>query len=212
MRKPARRKCAHCREWFHPAREGQVVCSFECASAIGKKQTAKAREAAKARAVKPQRESEKEGPQRGRVKRNPFKQKARWDKKVQLAFNRDIRICGESKPCVSCGSPLIGKSNYLTGSAIDASHYRSRGAASHLKFNVFNVHSACTRCNRQLSGNAVEYRIHLIERIGLDRVERLEADNEPRRFDIPYLQRIKSIFTRRARALEKRRTRHQEVA
>ncbi|HBX6130242.1 TPA: hypothetical protein MH627_07985 [Klebsiella pneumoniae] len=49
MRKPARRKCAHCREWFHPAREGQVVCSFECASAIGKKQTAKAREAAKAR-------------------------------------------------------------------------------------------------------------------------------------------------------------------
>ncbi|RMC99548.1 NinG family protein, partial [Klebsiella pneumoniae] len=22
MRKPARRKCAHCREWFHPAREG----------------------------------------------------------------------------------------------------------------------------------------------------------------------------------------------
>ncbi|MBD7792404.1 NinG family protein, partial [Klebsiella pneumoniae] len=25
MRKPARRKCAHCREWFHPAREGQVV-------------------------------------------------------------------------------------------------------------------------------------------------------------------------------------------
>ncbi len=36
MLKPARRKCAHCREWFHPAREGQVVCSFECASAIGK--------------------------------------------------------------------------------------------------------------------------------------------------------------------------------
>lgn len=61
MRKPARRKCAQCREWFHPAREGQVVCSFDCASAIGKKQTAKAREAAKARAVKRQRESEKEG-------------------------------------------------------------------------------------------------------------------------------------------------------
>ncbi|HHC1854798.1 TPA: recombination protein NinG [Klebsiella pneumoniae] len=203
MRKPARRKCAHCREWFHPAREGQVVCSFECASAIGKKQTAKAREAAKARAVKRQRR---------RAKRESFKTKAQWDKEAQSAFNRYIRIRDEGKPCVSCGSPLIGKSNYLTGSAIDASHYRSRGAASHLKFNVFNVHSACTRCNRQLSGNAVEYRIHLIERIGLDRVERLEADNEPRRFDIPYLQRIKSIFTRRARALEKRRARHQEAA
>ncbi|CDL51196.1 Protein NinG [Klebsiella pneumoniae ISC21] len=203
MRKPSRRKCAHCREWFHPAREGQVVCSFECASAISKKQTAKAREAAKARAVKRQRESEKEGRQRRRAKRESFKTKAQWDKEAQSAFNRYIRIRDEGKSCVSCGSPLIVKSNYLTGSAIDASHYRSRGAASHLKFNVFNVHSACTRCNRQLSGNAVEYRIHLIERIGLDRVERLEADNEPRRFDIPYLKRIKSIFTRRARALEK---------
>ncbi|MDS0114495.1 recombination protein NinG, partial [Enterobacter hormaechei subsp. steigerwaltii] len=123
-----------------------------------------------------------------------------------------IRIRDEGKECVSCGNPLIGKSNYLTGSAIDASHYRSRGAASHLKFNVFNVHSACTRCNRQLSGNAVEYRIRLIERIGQERVERLESDNEPRRFDIPYLQRIKSIFTRKARALEKRRARRQEAA
>ncbi|WP_423740055.1 recombination protein NinG, partial [Enterobacter hormaechei] len=29
--KPARRKCAHkaCRQWFHPVRDGQVVCSFE---------------------------------------------------------------------------------------------------------------------------------------------------------------------------------------
>lgn len=176
------------------------------------KQTAKAREAAKARAVKRQRESEKEGRQRRRAKRESFKTKAQWDKEAQSAFNRYIRIRDEGKPCVSCGNPLIGKSNYLTGSAIDASHYRSRGAASHLKFNVFNVHSACTRCNRQLSGNAVEYRIHLIERIGLDRVERLEADNEPRRFDIPYLQRIKSIFTRKARALEKRRARQQEAA
>ena len=212
MRKPARRKCAHCREWFHPAREGQVVCSFECASAIGKKQTAKAREAAKARAVKRQRESEKEGRQRRRAKRESFKTKAQWDKEAQSAFNRYIRIRDEGKPCVSCGNPLIGKSNYLTGSAIDASHYRSRGAASHLKFNVFNVHSACTRCNRQLSGNAVEYRIRLIERIGQERVERLESDNDPRRFDIPYLQRIKSIFTRKARALEKRWARRQEAA
>ncbi|WP_207384105.1 recombination protein NinG, partial [Enterobacter hormaechei] len=49
MAKLPRRKCAHkaCRQWFHPVRDGQVVCSFECASAIGKEQTAKAREAAK---------------------------------------------------------------------------------------------------------------------------------------------------------------------
>ncbi len=214
MAKLPRGKCAHkaCRQWFHPARDGQVVCSFECASAIGKEQVAKARESAKQKEAQRQRTEEKAGRQRRKVKRETFKTKAQWDKEAQSAFNRYIRIRDEGKECVSCGNPLIGKSNYLTGSAIDASHYRSRGAASHLKFNVFNVHSACTRCNRQLSGNAVEYRIRLIERIGQERVERLESDNDPRRFDIPYLQRIKSIFTRKARALEKRRARRQEAA
>ncbi|EPQ0971593.1 recombination protein NinG [Citrobacter farmeri] len=214
MAKLPRRKCAHkaCRQWFHPLRDGQVVCSFECASAIGKEQTAKAREAAKQKAAQRQRTEEKAGRQRRKAKRESFKTKAQWDKEAQSAFNRYIRIRDEGKECVSCGNPLIGKSNYLTGSAIDASHYRSRGAASHLKFNVFNVHSACTRCNRQLSGNAVEYRIRLIDRIGLERVERLESNNEPRRFDIPYLKRIKSIFTRKARSLEKSRARQQEHA
>lgn len=214
MAKLPRRKCAHkaCRQWFHPVRDGQVVCSFECASAIGKEQTAKAREAAKQKAAQRQRTEEKAGRQRRKAKRESFKTKAQWDKEAQSAFNRYIRIRDEGKECVSCGNPLIGKSNYLTGSAIDASHYRSRGAASHLKFNVFNVHSACTRCNRQLSGNAVEYRIRLVDRIGLKRVERLEADNAPRRFDVTYLKRVKAIFSRRANALMKRRQKLQESA
>ncbi|TRL65309.1 hypothetical protein FMV79_14805 [Enterobacter hormaechei] len=214
MAKLQRRKCAHkaCRQWFHPQREGQIVCSFECASAIGKEQTAKAREAAKQKAAQRQRTEEKAGRQRRKAKRESFKTKAQWDKEAQSAFNRYIRIRDEGKECVSCGNPLIGKSNYLTGCAIDASHYRSRGAASHLKFNVFNVHSACTRCNRQLSGNAVEYRIRLIDRIGLERVERLEADNAPRRFDVTYLKRVKAIFSRRANALMKRRQKLQESA
>ncbi|HCU0591187.1 TPA: recombination protein NinG, partial [Enterobacter roggenkampii] len=165
-----------------------------------------------AKRIKEQREAEKAGSQRRKAKRESLKSKSQWDKEAQSAFNRYIRIRDEGKPCVSCGNPLMGKSNYLTGSAIDASHYRSRGAASHLKFNVFNVHSACTRCNRQLSGNAVEYRIRLVNRIGLERVERLEADNAPRRFDVTYLKRVKAIFSRRASALMKRRQKLQESA
>ncbi|PCP71175.1 hypothetical protein CQA25_20360, partial [Morganella morganii] len=84
-------------------------------------------------------------------------------------------------------------------------HYRSRGAAKHLRFNVFNVHSSCTRCNRQLSGNAVEYRIRLIQRIGIERVEAIESDNSTRRFSNEYLRRVKQIFARRARWYERRR-------
>lgn len=214
MRKPTRRKCKVCGEYFVPKFHDIRIrwCCPEHGAIYAIELRAKEKVKAEAKRIKAKKDEEKVGRIRRQAKRESFKTKSQWDKEAQSAFNRYIRVRDEGKECVSCGSPLIGKSNYLTGSAIDASHYRSRGAASHLKFNVFNVHSACTRCNRQLSGNAVEYRIRLIERIGLALVERLESDNEPRKFDIPYLQRIKSIFTRKARALEKRRSRQQEHA
>lgn len=212
MHKLPRRKCKVCNEWFIPSYANIRWCCPEHGAIYAMELRAKEKVKAEAKRIKAKHEADKADRKRQQAKRESFKTKAQWDKEAQSAFNRYIRIRDEGKPCVSCGNPLVGKSNYLTGSAIDASHYRSRGAASHLKFNVFNVHSACTRCNRQLSGNAVEYRIRLIERIGLTRVERLESDNETRRFDIPYLQRIKSIFTRKARALEKRRARRQEAA
>ena len=212
MRKPSRRKCKVCNEWFIPQYDNIRWCSPAHGAIYAIELRTKEKVKAEAKRIKDKHQADKEGRARRQKIRESFKTKSQWDKEAQSAFNRYIRIRDDGKECVSCGNPLIGKNNYLTGSAIDASHYRSRGAASHLKFNVFNVHSACTRCNRQLSGNAVEYRIRLIERIGLERVERLESDNEPRRFDIPYLQRIKSIFTRKARALEKRRERKQEAA
>lgn len=214
MRKPSRRKCKVCGEYFVPKFHDIRIrwCCPEHGAILAMEEREKEKVKAAAKRIKEQKEAEKVGRQRRKAKRESLKSKSQWDKEAQSAFNRYIRIRDEGKPCVSCGNPLIGKSNYLTGSAIDASHYRSRGAASHLKFNVFNVHSACTRCNRQLSGNAVEYRIRLIERIGLERVERLEADYSPRRFDVTYLKRVKAIFSRRANSLMKRRQKLQESA
>ncbi|HCL5075073.1 TPA: recombination protein NinG [Salmonella enterica] len=208
MRKPTRRTCKICKEKFIPKYPNIWWCCPEHGFEYSQLLLAK-----KKLAVERKRKQEAQRERRElKVRKAAFKTKTQWDKEAQSAFNRYIRIRDEGKPCVSCGNSLMGKSNYLTGSAIDASHYRSRGAASHLKFNVFNVHSACTRCNRQLSGNAVEYRIRLIERIGLERVERLEADNDPRRFDIAYLKRVKAIFSRRANALIKRRQKVQGSA
>lgn len=212
MRKPSRRKCKVCNEWFIPQYDNIRWCCPAHGAIYALELRAKEKVKAEAKRIKAQKEAEKEGRERRQKMRESFKSKSQWDKEAQSAFNRYILIRDEGKPCVSCGNPLMGKSNYLTGSAIDASHYRSRGAASHLKFNVFNVHSACTRCNRQLSGNAVEYRIRLVNRIGLERVERLEADNAPRRFDVTYLKRVKAIFSRRASALMKRRQKLQESA
>lgn len=84
--------------------------------------------------------------------------------KATKVFNAYIRERDKGKPCVSCGS-------YNTA---HASHFYSGGHYSGLKFNEDNVHSACVRCNTFLHGNLNEYRIRLIKRIGLERVEKLD--------------------------------------
>lgn len=203
---PKPKTCPICDTEYLPRSSLQKVChNYKCAIAFNKKRDEEI-------AMREKRKQERLQRDDLRERRERLKGVSEWQKEAQAAFNRYIRWRDYEKDCVSCGGGLQHSGNYMTGSAVDASHYRSRGAASHLKFNVFNVHSACTRCNRQLSGNAVEYRIRLIRRIGIERVERLETDSTPRKFDIAYLQRVKTIFTRRAKHYEKLRKRHQEAA
>ncbi|EIC84015.1 recombination protein NinG [Serratia sp. M24T3] len=198
---PKPKTCPICESEYLPWSTTQRVCSnYKCAIEFNRRRDEEL-------AARENRKQERQQRDDLRKRREALKGLPEWQREAQAAFNRYIRMRDLNKTCVSCGGVLSGSSNYLTGSAVDASHYRSRGAASHLKFNVFNVHSACTRCNRQLSGNAVEYRIRLIERIGLQRVESIESDNTPRNFTIEYLQRVKAIFTRRARHYEKLRKR-----
>nr|EKU4734221.1 recombination protein NinG [Kluyvera ascorbata] len=61
MAKLPRRKCANkeCRQWFHPIRSEQIVCSYECAGAYSKEQTRKAREDAQSSELAKQRAAEK---------------------------------------------------------------------------------------------------------------------------------------------------------
>lgn len=206
IKPPKPKQCPICGTEYTPRSSLQKVChNYKCAMEFNRQVDAR-------NAAREQRKQDKLQRDDLKQRREKLKGVSEWQKEAQTAFNRYIRWRDFNKECASCGGQLIGSSNYLTGSAVDASHYRSRGAASHLKFNVFNVHSACTRCNRQLSGNAVEFRIRLIDRIGIERVERLEADNIPRKFDIPYLKRVKAIFTRRARHYEKLRKRQMEYA
>ena len=130
-----------------------------------------------------------------------LKTRSDFNREAQSAFNRYIRARDMGKPCICCGR---SQGDIKHGGSVDAGHYRSRGSAPGLRFNLMNCHSQLAYCNRYLSGNVVGYRAGLIERIGLERVERLEADNSPRRFDTEYLQRVKRIFTNRARFYERK--------
>lgn len=120
-------------------------------------------------------------------------------KDCQVAVNAYVRYRDEGKPCISCGNLPENK----LGGTMDAGHYRSRGSASHLRFNTLNIHAQCVRCNRYESGSAIPYRLGLMDKIGEDLVLALEADNTPRKFTIEYLQRCTAIFRKRLRHLKK---------
>lgn len=210
MAKSPRCKCAHvqCREWFHPSRNGQIVCSYECAAAHGKIQADKARQRAQQQAERKRKEEAKEGRKQLKARKLALKTRNDWKREAQNAFNRYVRLRDEGKPCISCGSAPAQK----LGGTMDCGHYLTRGARPWLAFNLHNTAGQCVRCNRDRAGAQKEFEAGLIGRIGPEKVEALNCDNTPRKFTIEYFQRIKSIFTRKARALKKRRSQHLEAA
>ena len=174
--KPAKmKKCRVCPVRFVPYSSLQVWCSPECAIIIAKgKRLAKERQESKAA-------------------KESIKTLAEWLEEAQKEFNAYIRERDHGLECISCNAtdPLRW----------DAGHYRSRGAASHLRFNENNTQKQCSKCNVHLSSNAVDYRIKLVARIGLAAVEALENDNTPRRWTIDDAKRIKAEYRAKKKAL-----------
>lgn len=167
------RKCVVCRTSFEPRSMTHKACGPECS--IAHVAAEKARKDRKER-------------QEGLAK---LKRRADYLKEAQTAFNAYIRLRDRLSgyPCISSGRPLD-----WSGNKVDAGHFRSTGSAPHLRFNEDNVHAQSKHDNQYLAGNAVDYRIQLVKRIGLQRVEALESDDTPRKWTIEQLQAIKAHY------------------
>jgi hypothetical protein len=98
-------------------------------------------------------------------------------KLAQQVFNKYINIRDKGLPCISCDKPITGR--------VNASHYFNANNHWNVRFNEFNVHSSCINCNQYLSGNLIEYRSRLINKIGIEQLTLLELEaNKTRNFDI----------------------------
>lgn len=118
---------------------------------------------------------------------------------TQAVVNKYVRLRDHHKGCVSCDKPATWIGQW------HASHFHSRGASSYLRFNLWNIHKSCSICNNHLSGNIGEYQPELIRRIGQDKFDYLEQYKAtPKKYTIDYLQRLKRIFNKKCRMLEKR--------
>ena len=186
------RKCRHCKQMFQPTYCGQNTCSFECKVALG----VFFAERSKAKREKAERIAEIAST---KILREKLKTKSEWMREAQTAFNQFIRLRDQlaGHPCISSGQTLD-----WSGNNVDAGHYRSRGSAPHLRFDERNCHAQSKKDNRYLSGNAVDYRIGLIARIGLEAVESLEADQTPKKYTIAELKAIKSHYVAKLKEMK----------
>lgn len=199
MAKLPRRKCANkeCREWFHPTRDGQIVCSYQCASAVGKEQTMKAREAAQRKELTRQRTAEKIKRAAWRQRKAAVKPLKHWVDLTQRSVNdicRETELA-EGKGCISCGTKKAF--------AWHAGHYRTTAAAGHLRFTRNNIHLQCDVCNTHKSGNIEAYRSALVELYGEAAVLELENNNTPHRWTVEELKDIRLTALADLRALKK---------
>ncbi|MDU7812106.1 MAG: recombination protein NinG [Atlantibacter hermannii] len=186
-RKPPKpKKCKCCPEKFIPRTTTQTVCSPKCSLLLAKQLSS--------RKQKQQEKAERAAWNKRKADVKPLKH---WEDATQRVVNDYIRERDRDLPCISCGTWITVQ--------WEAGHFRSRGAASHLRYNEDNIHKQCHRCNAELSSNAIPYRAALVVKIGPERVEALENNNTPHRYTREELKSIRMHYRALMRELIKTR-------
>lgn len=193
-KQPKPKKCKNpaCGISFPPQRLGQSVCSPKCGLAIKDVNQAKAR---KSLAQIERREI--------KVRKEKLKSRADHLREAQAAVNEYVRLRDANLPCISCDS-TPNDNDLMTGSRWDAGHYRSVGACPELRFEPLNIHRQCVKCNRNLSGNTVEYRIRLVQRIGAEKVIWLEGLHPACKYTVEEIKAIKAEYRAKTRKLKEK--------
>jgi len=177
--------CRVCKVSFDPFNSLQFACSVPCALEYSRKQ----REGNDRRAEKAAKAKERKRNREARVR---LKTRSQWLAEAQHAFNAYIRK-RDSGNCISCGRDHSGQYH--------AGHYRSVGACPELRFDEDNCHKQCAPCNNHKSGNAIDYRINLLKKIGIERVEALEGPHSPLKLSIDEIKAIKSTYKAKLREM-----------
>ena len=101
---------------------------------------------------------------------------------AQQVFNKYIRLRDAGNVCISCQKKPLKE---------NAGHFYNANNHWSVRFDERNVHLQCEHCNTYLSGNLIEYRKQLINKIGIEQLTLLELEaNKTRKFTIDELKEI----------------------
>ncbi len=165
-------RCKNCKEKFEPLRFNQKYCmNEECVRVWVETEKQKQWKAKKTRLKK------------------ELMSLQDWLKLAQMTFNKYIRHRDKGMSCISCGNEPK-KAN--------AGHFYSQGGHSNVRFHEDNVHLQCEHCNSYLSGNLLNYRIGIENRIGTARLIVLEViANETKKWTIQELNEIIETYKKK---------------
>lgn len=202
--KPRKCEVRACRAPFVPKQSFQTWCSPDCAVLV-----IKAAETEKMLAF------EKRERREIKVRKEALKGHGWYVAEATKAVQGYRRVYELSigSGCMSCGkdqAQVQAEQGWKTGGAWDGGHYLSKGARPELRLVEQNIWLQCKGCNGGSNkyarkGESVKngFRAGLIERIGLEAVEVLEADHEPRKYSIPELKAIAAEYRAKQRELKR---------
>lgn len=171
------KNCKICKERFEPLRPLQQVCSVKCGMMYTNKQ------------------KEKNWKKEKVEKKKELLTLSDHLKIAQSTFNHWIRLRDDGLNCISCQKPPKKK---------NAGHYFNANNHYAVRFDEDNVHLQCEHCNTSLSANLILYRKYLIEKIGIERFEQLEAKAYlTRKFTIEEVKEINETYKRKIKELKK---------
>lgn len=185
----SKKKCRHCKTYSIVA-EGITVplgffCGMDCVVEHGKQKAQKARQKQNKKELTEYRERTKTITQRLN--------------ELQALVNEYVRLRDIADGCISCDKPAGWQGQW------HASHFFPRGRAAAVRFNLWNIHKSCSVCNSHLSGNLTYYKPRLIEKIGQDRFDKLEAmHRDIVSYDPEYIERAKKVTRKAIKRLKKK--------
>lgn len=188
-------KCKHCKARFTPEERAKGMrLHIECFGPFAQAAAAKIEKVREAERRKRERADRVET----RKRKEKLKTVSQWEKECRDIIQKMARIRDRHDGCISChmGPEYRGLWH--------GSHFRPAGNHSAVELHLWNVHKSCAQCNLHKGGNIAAYRPRLIEKIGLERVEWLEAQNGVTKRTKDYLKRFRAVMGKRLRRMEKR--------
>ena len=200
-------KCCGCKQRFdNPPAETAMAGNFHNMDCLLKSSIARGN---KNRVAAEKKKVSTEKKEHTAAKKNLRESNVKWMKnKAKTITHKYIRLRDKDLPCISCGrfEHEIDSPNW--DHIWDAGHYLTRAAFPELKYCEINIHKQCVRCNTapKFHGQDVmvrdQYRINLIAKIGLEKVEWLEGPHEIPKITTDYLKQIQETYKRKTKEIE----------